>query len=54
MPLQPRNSVKQETVDTAGELAFATLLVAAGAETLELEVAGKAAYPPKISAPVAG
>ena len=40
--------------DTAGELAFATLLVAAGAETLELEVAGKAASPPKISAPVAG
>ncbi len=41
-------------VDTAGELAFATSLVAAGAETLELEVAGKAASPPKISAPVAG
>ena len=41
-------------VDTAGELAFATSLVAAGAETLDLEVAGKAASPPKISAPVAG
>ena len=41
-------------VDTAGELAFSTLLVAAGAETLDLEVAGKAASPPKISAPVAG
>ena len=27
---------------------------ATGAETLELEVAGKAASPPKISAPVAG
>ena len=41
-------------VDTAGALAFATSLVAAGAETLDLEVAGKAASPPKISAPVAG
>ncbi len=46
--------MKQETVDTARELAFATLLVAAGAETLELEVAGKTASPPKISDPVAG
>ena len=41
-------------VDTAGALAFATSLVAAGAETVELGVTGKAASPPKISAAVAG
>ena len=41
-------------VDTAGALAFATSLVAAGAETVELGVTGKDASPPKISAPVAG
>ena len=41
-------------VDTTGALAFATSLVAAGAETVELGVTGKAASPPKISAAVAG
>ena len=41
-------------VDTAGALAFATSLVAAGAETVELGVTGKAASPPKISAAVTG
>ena len=40
-------------VDTAGALAFTTSLVAVGAETVDLEVTGKAAYPPKISAAVA-
>lgn len=34
-------------VDTAGALAFATSLVAAGAETVDLGVTGKAASPPK-------
>ena len=37
-------------VDTAGALAFATSLVAAGAETVDLGVTGKAASQPKISA----
>ena len=37
-------------VDTAGALAFATSLVAAGAKTVDLGVTGKAASPPKISA----
>ena len=41
-------------VETAGALAFATSLEAAGAETVELGVTGKAASPPKISAAVAG
>ena len=41
-------------VDTTGALAFATSLEAAGAETVELGVTGKAASPPKISAAVAG
>ena len=41
-------------VDTAGALAFVTSLEAAGAETVELGVTGKAASPPKISAAVAG
>ena len=41
-------------IDTAGALGFATSLVATGAETVELGVAGKAASPPKISAAVAG
>ena len=41
-------------VDTARALAFATSLEAAGAETVELGVTGKAASPPKISAAVAG
>ena len=41
-------------VDTAEALGFATSLVATGAETVELGVAGKAASPPKISAAVAG
>ena len=41
-------------VNTAGALAFATSLEAAGAETVELGVTGKAASPPKISAAVAG
>ena len=41
-------------VDTAGVLAFGTSLEAAGAETVELGVTGKAASPPKISAAVAG
>ena len=41
-------------VDTAGALGFASSLVAAGAETVELGVTGKAASPPKISAAVAG
>ena len=39
-------------VDTAGALAFATSLVAAGAETVDLGVTGKAASPPKISAAI--
>ena len=41
-------------IDTAGALAFVTSLEAAGAETVELGVTGKAASPPKISAAVAG
>ena len=41
-------------IDTAGALAFATSLVAAGAKSVELGVTGKAASPPKISAAVAG
>ena len=40
-------------IDTAGALAFATSLVATGAETVDLGVTGKAASPPKISAAVA-
>ena len=39
-------------VDATGVLAFTTSLVATGAETVELGVAGKAASPPKISAAV--
>ncbi len=52
MPIAASELCGASDVDTAGALAFATSLVAAGAETVELGVAGKAASPPKISAAV--